>query len=133
MPIEPDQIPIMKAVIQTTYSPVLQRAMVNLMLLGIEQIRLDNFKDAPEKFKAAMYTPKFSRVCKAIINDIEANKDHLVVEIMKQYGIDKDTDCFNLYFDELGYWFKRHLVVIQNLVFNYRFEKLAQLSQIKEN
>ena len=128
MTIEKDQQPVMKTVVKTTYSPVLRRSMVNLYLLGIEQVRLDNFKGATKEFLNMLYAGRGKSISYTILENIEKNKDELIVELMKQYGIDKDEDCYNLYFDELSKYFKEHLTMISGLAFNNMFDKLAMLS-----
>ena len=132
MTLDKDQLPILKGIIKASYSPVLKRAIVNLFLLGLEQVRLDNFPGKTQEFFNVLHSDKGHKACKEIIKDIYNTRENMIVELMKQYGIDKDQSEFNIYLDELTLHFSKHISQVEQLVFNNRFQELVQLSKVTE-
>ena len=133
MSLDKDQIPPLKAIIKASYSPVLKRSMANLMLLGLENVRLEHFKGETDKFINYMHSYKGTKIIKAIVMSIVESREALVMEVLKQYSIDKDINAFDIYFSELLFYFNKHLEIIQKLAFARKFNQLAQLSKYTEH
>jgi len=129
--IEKEMKPIMMAVIKTTYAPVLKRAMVNSVLLALEQLRVDNFPGNSNEFLDLLRTHKGHRACGDILSKVKDSQYDLIKELMKQYGIHTDKAYEALYMDELSYWFHEHLEEIAEVLYKGNFSLLAQMSEIK--
>jgi len=103
------------------------------MLLGLEQVRLENFKGQTQEFINYMHSYKGTKVVQAIIKGIQESRESLVMEVLRQYDIDKDKDAFDTYFTELLFHFDKHLGQIEQLAYARRFQQLTQLSKYTEH
>ena len=133
MTLDKDLIPPLKALIKASYSPVLKRSIANLTLLGFENVRLEHFKGQTDEFMLYLQSYKGTNVVKAIISGIRDSKESLVMEVLRQYDIDKDKEAFDIYFDELLGYFDKHLGQIEKLAHARRFNQLAQLTKYTEH
>lgn len=126
--IDKDQVPIILAMIRTTYSPVILRAIINLVLVDMSQIQAGagpnvsvNQLLASDKCRQALI--------KSLNQNHRPRKGDLIDEIIHQYGLHLNKDEQDFYHRQMGIIFENQLDWVISVVSKGDYNLLGRISQ----
>lgn len=142
MTIDKDQKPFLKAMIETTYRPVIKRAIANLILLDISQI-LATIKLTYSDLKAihngsikqkAILEVLHSEKCKdALVGNLisihKRQKIEIIDEVLKQYGLILLKDEQDFYHEQMGMIFEQEASFFNQALEMYNYQLIYQISK----
>lgn len=140
--IDKDQVPFLMAMIETTYRPVIKRAIANLILLDISQI-LSTLKLTYSDLKAihdgsikqrAILEILHSEKCKdALVGNLisihRRQKIEIINEILKQYGLILLKDEQDFYHQHMGMVFEQEIALFREALEMYNYQLIYQISK----
>jgi len=128
MTISKEEQPILKAVIKTTYAPVLGKAMVITFLTKLDNTRKERYS-GKTNWSEILHTYSGEKMCRETILKLQFVKASLIKELLVQYDIYNDMDARDLYWDELSKYFDEYLQQITQIVYLKQFSKLAAIAK----
>lgn len=125
MAIDKDQEPILKAMINASYSGVILRTICHYVLIDLAEIsssmKISSSRHMNLLEKLIMYDQELQsdHVKKSLLcclNMIKRKRDDIVNEIIRQYGLTLAHDEIDFYQDEMGFIFDDFIKYTRDLI-----------------
>ena len=132
--IDSDQIPAIRLMINEIYSPVILRAIVNLVLLDIANIVHGSGQTDKLSIKKILATDTCQKVLLDSLEREHAPRGPDVInEILKQYGLSLRKDEQDYYQEHMGAVFYKHVEYVKGLLQGLKYDHLYNLSRAAGN
>lgn len=134
MHLDKPQLALVSGMIETTYRPVIKRAICNLVLLDISNI--SSTVKAPNqqlRNKAIIEKLHTQQARDSLIKDLmlghRFKRGDLINEILKQYGLILNKDEIDLYHEHMGRIFDDEIENVKQLLHIYAYTVLYEISK----
>lgn len=126
--IEKDLQPVYKAMIKTTYVPVIRRAIVILLIHDMDRMQaaanVDDFT-----FVEIIRTSTAKKAIYMCLDSIAKKRMDIIQEILLQYGINTNGGMNDFYHEHMNKFFLEEIDYVKRLVHQNRFDRLDEIAR----
>lgn len=123
--IDSDQRPVFKAMIKSTYSPVILRTILHAVLVDLNEIRQSmklttkanlTLVQKLQLIDEELRSPQVKNALAYGLDRLKRQSGDVVNEVLRQYGLNLLHDEVDFYHEEMGYWFDHHAAFVEKLI-----------------
>jgi len=134
MKLEKEQLALVRAMIETTYRPIIQRAIVNLVLLNVSQalttVKAKSVIDRNQQSLNLLHSSDCKRALLVSLMNVHIKKGpDMIDEIIKQYNLSLNADEISLYHYEMEAIFRNEIENVANMIENSAYSMMHEISR----
>lgn len=120
MTIDKDLAPVYKAMVKTSYAPVIRRVIILHLMQDINRMQM-GMKMDDTQFIEILHSYSGKQALKLCLNEIFAKRGNTIQELLLQYGINTDGGLTDFYHEEFDRHFREQIAYVMKLVFEGDF------------
>lgn len=126
--IDKDLKPLYRAMVKTTYVPVMRKAIVLLLIADMDRMQA-GLRVGDLEFFEVLRTDSAKKALCICLDAIAKKRNDIIQEILLQYGINTSNSMTDFYYEHMNEFFLKIIKFIKHLVGRGRYDMLDRIAR----